>query len=241
MNVGRSAGWQATAQICPVDKPGLLFDDTDELRDFQRPYAKNRRELGVPAGQRVGLVDAIKMASATMLLGCSTVYGAFTREVIEAMIASTERPLIFPISNPTSRMEAMPADVLAWSHGKALVATGSPVAPVQYDGTIHTIGQANNALVFPGIGLGVIVAGARRVTQSMLDASAKAVARHADPTSPGAGLLPDVTNLRVVSAVVAEAVYHAAVADGVATKKYDDVVQAILDTMWLPEYKAEIQ
>jgi malate dehydrogenase (oxaloacetate-decarboxylating) len=232
---------QAAAQIWPIDKPGLLFDDMDELRDFQLPYAKNRRELSVPAGQRVGLVDAIKMASPTMLLGCSTVYGAFTREVIEAMIASTERPLIFPISNPTSRMEAMPADVLAWSDGKALVATGSPVAPVQYDGTTHTIGQANNALVFPGIGLGVIVAGAQRVTQNMLEASAKAVARQADPTSPGAGLLPDVTNLRVVSAVVAEAVYHAAVADGVATKRHDNVVQAILDTMWVPEYKAEIQ
>jgi malate dehydrogenase (oxaloacetate-decarboxylating) len=231
---------QAAAQIWPIDKPGLLFDDMDELRDFQLPYAKNRHELGVPAGQRVGLVDAIKMASPTMLLGCSTVYGAFTREVIEAMIASTERPLIFPISNPTSRMEAMPADVLAWSDGKALVATGSPVAPVQYDGTTHTIGQANNALVFPGIGLGVIVAGAR-VTQNMLDASAEAVARQADPTSPGAGLLPDVTNLRVVSAVVAEAVYHAAVADGVATKRHDNVVQAILDAMWVPEYKAEIQ
>ena len=232
---------QAAAQIWPIDKPGLLFDDTDELRDFQLPYAKNRTELGVPAGQRVGLVEAIKMASPTMLLGCSTVYGAFSREVIDAMTASTERPLIFPISNPTSRMEAMPADVLAWSNGKALVATGSPVAPVQYDGTTYTIGQANNALVFPGIGLGVIVAGAQRVTQNMLDASAKAIARQADPTSPGAGLLPDVTNLRAVSAVVAEAVYHAAVADGVATKSHDSVVQAILDAMWAPEYKAEIQ
>ena len=232
---------QAAAQIWPIDKPGLLFDDMGELRDFQLPYAKNRSELGVPAGQRVGLVEAIKVASPTMLLGCSTVYGAFTREVIEAMMASTERPLVFPISNPTSRMEAIPADVLAWSNGKALVATGSPVAPVQYDGTAYTIGQANNALVFPGIGLGVIVAGAQRVTQNMLDASAKAVARQADPTSPGAGLLPDVTNLRAVSAVVAEAVYHAAVADGVATERHDSVVQAILDAMWVPEYKAEIQ
>lgn len=231
---------QAAAQIWPIDKPGLLFDDMDDLRDFQTPYAKNRHHLGVADGARVGLVDAIKMASPTMLLGCSTVYGAFTREVIEAMVASTERPLIFPISNPTSRMEAMPADVLAWSHGKALVATGSPVPPVQYDGITYTIGQANNALVFPGIGLGTIVAGAQRVTNSMLDASAKAIAHQADPTSPGAGLLPDMTNLRAVSAVVAEAVYRAAVADGVATKRYDDVVQAILDTMWVPEYTADV-
>jgi malate dehydrogenase (oxaloacetate-decarboxylating) len=191
----------------------------------------------VAAGQRVGLLDAIKMASPTMLLGTSTVHGAFTREVIEAMAASAERPLIFPISNPTPLMEAMPADVLAWSNGKALVATGSPIDPVTYNGITHTIGQANNAFVFPGIGLGVVVAGAQRVTKGMLDASAKAVARQSNPTTPGAALLPDVTDLRAVSAVVAEAVYHAAAADGVATKKPDDLVQTILGAMWLPEYE----
>ncbi|MDT5291357.1 MAG: hypothetical protein QOF88_6246 [Mycobacterium sp.] len=228
---------QATAQIWAIDRQGLLFDDMDDLRDFQVPYAKNRQQLGVAAENRMGLVDTIKMASPTILLGCSTVHGAFTREVIQAMAASTERPLIFPISNPTSLMEAMPADVIAWSDGKALVATGSPIAPVEYDGTTYTIGQANNVLVFPGIGLGVIVAGASRVTNRMLDAAAKAVARHADPTTPGAGLLPDVENLRAISAVVAEAVYHAAVGDGVATKTPENVVQAILDTRWLPEYE----
>ncbi|MDT5117197.1 MAG: hypothetical protein QOE30_2936, partial [Mycobacterium sp.] len=228
---------QATAQIWAIDRQGLLFDDMDDLRDFQIPYAKNRQQLGVAAENRMGLVDTIKMASPTILLGCSTVHGAFTREVIQAMAASTERPLIFPISNPTSLMEAMPADVIAWSDGKALVATGSPIAPVEYDGTTYTIGQANNVLVFPGIGLGVIVAGASRVTNRMLDAAAKAVARHADPTTPGAGLLPDVENLRAISAVVAEAVYHAAVGDGVATKTPENVVQAILDTRWLPEYE----
>ncbi len=227
---------QANAQIWPIDKPGLLFDDMDDLRDFQVPYAKNRDRLGVAAGERTGLVDAIKMASPTILLGSSTVYGAFTRDVIEAMAASTERPLILPLSNPTSRMEAMPADVLAWSGGRALVATGSPVAPVQYNGITYTIGQANNALVFPGIGLGVIVAGAARVTKNMLDAAAKSVARQANPTTTGASLLPDVENLRAVSAAVAEAVYHAAVADGVAAKTHDSVVQAILDIQWLPHY-----
>ena len=228
---------QATSRIWPIDKQGLLFDDMDDLRDFQIPYAKNRKQLDVAAGSRVGLVDTIKMASPTVLLGCSTVHGAFNRAVIQAMAASTERPLIFPISNPTSRMEAMPADVIAWSDGKALVATGSPVTPVEYDGTTYTIGQANNVLVFPGIGLGVIVAGAVRVTNGMLDAAAKAVARLADPTAPGAGLLPDIENLRAISAVVAEAVYAAAVEDGVATKTPENIVQAILDTRWLPEYE----
>jgi malate dehydrogenase (oxaloacetate-decarboxylating) len=231
---------QATSQIWPIASRGLLFDDMDRLRDFQIPYVKNRRQLGVAELTQVGLVDAIKMASPTMLLGCSTIYGAFTREVIDAMVASTERPLIFPISNPTSRMEANPADVLMWSDGKALVATGSPVPPVQYNSTTYSIAQANNALVFPGIGLGVIVAGAQHVTKNMLDAAAKAVARQADPTAPGERLLPDVTNLRVVSAGVAEAVYRAAVADGVATKKPANLVQAILDTMWHPEYTEDI-
>ena len=228
---------QATSQIWPIDKQGLLFEDVDDLRDFQAPYAKNRHLFGVATGARVGLVQAIKMASPTILLGCSTVHGAFTREVIEAMAASSVRPLILPLSNPASRMEAMPADVLAWSDGRALVATGSPLPPVKYNGITYTIGQSNNVLVFPGIGMGVIVAGATRVTKSMLHAGAKAVAQQANPTTPGASLLPDVENLRAISAVVAEAVYHAAVEAGVATKTYDDVAGAILDATWLPRYE----
>ena len=228
---------QATSQIWAIDRQGLLFDDIDDLRDFQVPYAKNRRQLGIGAGDRMDLAGTIKMASPTVLVGCSSVPGAFTREVIEAMAAATERPLIFPISNPTSRMEAMPADVIGWSDGKALVAAGGPVAPVEYNGTTYTIGQANNVLVFPGIGLGVVVAGAQRVTKRMLDAAAKAVAQQADPTPPGAAVLPDVKDLRAISTVVAEAVYHAAVEDGVATRNPDDVVRAIHDTAWIPEYE----
>ncbi len=227
---------QATGQIWPIDKQGLLFDDMEDLRDFQMPYAKSREQLGVAAQERVGLVDTIKMASPTILLGCSTVYGAFNREVIEAVTATCERPLVFPLSNPTSRMEAAPADVLEWSNGKALLATGSPVPPVERGGITHIIGQANNMLVFPGIGLGVVLARASRVTPNMLGAAARAVAQQANCTGPGASLLPDVVNLRTVSAVVAEAVYHAAVADGVATQTHDDAVQAIPDTMWLPTY-----
>lgn len=227
---------QATAQIWPIDRPGLLFDDMGDLRDFQVPYAKNRERLGVAAGQHVGLLEAIELASPTVLLGCSAVPGAFTREVVEAMTARCARPMIFPLSNPTSRMEAIPSDLIQWSNGAALVATGSPVVPVEHDGTTYTIGQANNVLVFPGIGLGIIVAGARRLTQSMLLASAKAVAQQANPVAQGDSLLPDVQNLRDISATVAEAVYHAAVADGVATKTHDDVGQAILESMWAPRY-----
>ncbi|OBF61970.1 NAD-dependent malic enzyme [Mycobacterium sp. 852002-53434_SCH5985345] len=227
---------QATAQIWPIDKQGLLFDDMEDLRDFQVPYAKNRAQLGLEAADRVGLVDTIKLASPTILLGSSAVFGAFTEKVVQAMTASCERPMIFPLSNPTSRMEAMPADVLQWSDGKALITTGTPVAPIEYDGTTYTIGQANNVLVFPGIGLGIIVAGARLLTKEMLQAAAKAVVQQASPSKAGDSLLPDVRELRAISTSVAEAVYHAAVAGGVATETHADPRQAVLDTVWTPAY-----
>ncbi len=226
----------AASQIWPIDKQGLLFDDMDDLRDFQVPYAKNRHELGVAAGERVGLVDAIKLASPTILLGSSTVFGAFTQKVVEAMTASCKRPMIFPLSNPTSRMEAMPADILEWSNGRALITTGTPVPPVDHNGITYSIGQANNVLVFPGIGLGIIVAKAKLVTRGMLQAAAKALVQRASPTDPGDSLLPDVRNLRAISTAVAEAVYRAAVEDGVATQTHDDPRQAVLDTMWMPVY-----
>ena len=232
---GATAG-QAASQIWAIDKQGLLFDDMDDLRDFQVPYAKNRQQLGVGAGDRVGLVDAIKLASPTILLGSSTVFGAFTEKVVDAMTASCERPMIFPLSNPTSRMEAMPADLLQWSNGKALITTGTPVAPVEFGGVTYTIGQANNVLVFPGIGLGIIVSRARTVTPGMLQAAAKAIVHQACPTNAGDSLLPDVRNLREISTAVAEAVYHAAVEDAVATKTHADVARAVAGAMWAPVY-----
>ena len=228
---------QANARTWPIDRAGLLFDDMDDLRDFQKPYAKNRALLGVSTDEPVALVEVIKTAAPTILLGSSTVHGAFTREVIEAMAASTPRPVIMQLSNPTSHMEAMPADVLASSEGTARVATGSPVAPVQYNDTTYRIGQSNNVLVFPGIGRGIIISGARRVTKNILDAAAKAVAGKADPIGPGEALLPDLENLREIATAVAAAVYHAAVEDGVATRKHHDLVQAILNTMGVPEYQ----
>ncbi len=231
---------EATARIWPIDKQGLLFDDMDDLREFQVPYAKNRARLGLgsgkAAGQRVGLVDTIQLASATILLGCSAVFGAFTQKVVEAMTASCDRPMIFPLSNPTSRMEAVPTDLLEWSQGRALLTTGTPVAPVDYGGTTYTIGQANNVLVFPGIGLGIVVSGARLLTGPMLQAAARAVVAEASPKNTGDSLLPDVRNLQDISRAVAEAVYCAAVEDGVATTTHRDVRRAVLDAMWRPIY-----
>jgi malate dehydrogenase (oxaloacetate-decarboxylating) len=227
---------QATAQVWLVDKQGLLTSDMADLRDFQKPYARNPTEVTGWASGGVSLLDTIRNVAPTILLGTSTAHGAFTQDVVEAMSAAAERPIIFPISNPTSRIEAMPADVIAWSKGKALVATGIPVPPVEYEGITYLIGQANNALLYPGLGLGTVVAGASRVTAGMLLAAAEAVAGQVDVSAPGAALVPAVENLRASSATTAVAVARAAAVDGVATRKPKNLVQAVQDAMWQPTY-----
>jgi malate dehydrogenase (oxaloacetate-decarboxylating) len=229
---------QAAAQVWLVDKQGLLTSDMTDLRDFQRPYARNPAEVKgwAAGGEPISLLDTVRNVAPTILLGTSTAHGAFTREVVEAMSSKVERPIIFPISNPTSRIEAMPADVIAWSKGKALVATGIPVAPVEYDGLTYEIGQANNALLYPGLGLGTIVSCAAKVTAGMLLAAAEAVAGQVDVSAPGAALVPAVSNLRASSATTAVAVAQAAIDDGVATRKPDNLVQAVQDAMWQPAY-----
>jgi malate dehydrogenase (oxaloacetate-decarboxylating) len=231
---------QAAAQVWLVDKQGLLTSDMPDLRDYQRPYARNPAEVAGwgTGGGPASLLETVRHAAPTILLGTSTAHGAFTREVIEAMSAGVDRPIVFPISNPTSRIEAMPADVIAWSKGKALVAVGIPVPPVEYQGVTYQIGQANNALLYPGLGLGTIVSGASRVTAGMLLAAAEAVAGQVDVTAPGAALVPAVENLRASSATTAVAVVNAAIADGVAISKPDNPVQAVQDAMWQPVYQA---
>ncbi len=229
---------QATGQVWLVDQQGLLTSDMPGLRDYQQPYARDPGEVkGWASGDSgISLLEAVRHVAPTILLGTSTAHGAFTREVIEAMSAGAERPIVFPISNPTSRIEAMPADVIAWSKGQALVATGIPVAPVEYGGVTYQIGQANNALLYPGLGLGTIVAGASKVTAGMLLAAAEAVAGQVDVSAPGAALVPAVENLRASSATTAVAVINAAIADGVATRKPENPVQAVQDAMWQPVY-----
>jgi malate dehydrogenase (oxaloacetate-decarboxylating) len=229
---------QATAQVWLVDKQGLLTSDMTGLRDFQQPYARDPAEIAgwATSGAPITLLETVRNAAPTILLGTSTAHGAFTREVVEAMSAANDRPIIFPISNPTSRIEAMPADVIAWSKGKALVATGIPVPPVDYDGVTYSIGQANNALLYPGLGLGTVVSGASRVTAGMLLAAAEAVAGQVDVSAPGAALVPAVENLRASSATTAVAVALATIADGVATRQPGHLVQAVQDAMWQPVY-----
>ncbi|MGW0819419.1 NAD-dependent malic enzyme [Streptomyces viridiviolaceus] len=229
---------QATTQVWLIDKQGLLTRDTSGLRDFQEPYARDPSEVVDWAvdGDGISLLETVRRVKPSILLGTSTVHGAFTREVVEAMDEGTERPLILPLSNPTSRIEAMPADVIAWSKGKALVAVGIPVPPVEHNGVTYKIAQANNALLYPGLGLGTIVSGASRVTDGMLLAAAQAVADQVDPSAPGASLLPPVENLRKSSAITAAAVVEAAVSEGVATRKPTDPGRAVREAMWEPVY-----
>jgi malate dehydrogenase (oxaloacetate-decarboxylating) len=182
------------------------------------------------------LAEVVGRVHPTMLIGTSTQAGAFTEAIVRQMAAHVDRPVIMPLSNPTSRAEAVPADLIAWTDGRALVATGSPFDPVVHEETTYRIAQANNALVFPGLGLGVAVVRARRVSDRMLAAAADAVAGLSDATTPGASLLPPVDNLREVSATVAVAVAKAAVADGLAEVELDDPIQQVHEAMWQPEY-----
>ena len=233
---------EAHSRIWLIDRNGLVTDDMEGLPDYQQAYARPASEVADWTREhgRIGLLETVRQTHPTILIGTSTDHGAFTREVIEEMSNGVERPIVLPLSNPTERIEAMPADVIAWSRGKALVATGIPVSPFDYEGTTFTIGQGNNALLYPGLGLGVIVSGASRVTDGMLLAAAQAVAGQVDPTEPGASLLPPVENLRASSATVAVAVARQAEADGVATasQSHDNLIQAVQDAMWQPAYGA---
>ncbi|WP_030608279.1 NAD-dependent malic enzyme [Streptomyces sclerotialus] len=227
----------ATRRFWLVDKPGLLRDGMPDLRDYQRGYARPAAEAdGWTDDGHIGLLTTVRNVRPTILVGTSTVRGAFTREVVTAMAEHVDRPVVLPLSNPTERIEALPSDLLAWTDGKALTAVGVPVEPVEAGGVRHVIGQANNALVYPGLGLGVIVSRAARVTPGMLRAAAEAVAGQVTTGEPGAPLLPEVANLRASSATVAVAVVRAAAEDGVAAVVPEDPVQAVQDAMWQPEY-----
>jgi len=226
---------EATRRFWLLDRKGLIADDREgPLRDFQEPYAQPAAQTAGWAGR--SLADVVKGVRPTVLIGTSTQGGAFTEQIVREMAAHVERPVIMPLSNPTSKAEAVPADLLRWTDGRALVATGSPFRPVVHGGVTHRIAQANNALVFPGLGLGVAVAQASRLSDNMLAAAADAVASLSDAAAPGAPLLPPVDDLRLVSATVAVAVARAAMDDGLAQRQLDDPIQQVHQAMWQPEY-----
>jgi len=225
---------QARRQLWAVDRQGLLTRDMTTLSDLQRRYARDPAE----AAGGIGLAEVITRVHPTVLIGTSGRAGAFTEAVVRDMAAGTERPVILPMSNPTALSEAVPADLIKWTDGRALVAAGSPYGAVDLGGIHYEIGQANNALVFPGLGLGVIAARARRVTDGMLLAAARAVADLVDISAPGDPLLPRVADLRETSVAVAVAVARAAEAEGVASAALAaDLAGQLRTLMWEPRYR----
>jgi malate dehydrogenase (oxaloacetate-decarboxylating) len=236
---------EATGRFFALGSRGLLVDDSTRLRDFQVPYARPAAEVAGwirgDAGE-IGLAEVVSRVHPTMLIGTSAQAGAFTRNIVTEMAAHVERPIVMPLSNPTSKCEGLPEDIVRWSEGRALIATGSPFPPVTFgESTIH-IAQANNALVFPGLGLGVTVAKARRITDSMIMAAADAVAGLAGDVTPGAPLLPAVDDLRSVSTAVAIAVALEAEREGLAQVPLSDPIKQVHDAMWQPDYpRLEIQ
>ena len=230
---------EAYSRFYAIGINGLYVDDQPELLPFQRPYARRRAEVehwAVADPNHITLEDVIRNAKPTILIGTSTRGGAFSRHIVEEMASYCARPIIFPLSNPTSRAEATPADLLTWTEGRALVATGSPFGPVDYDGIRYQIAQANNALIFPGLGLGVATCRAERVTEGMIAAAAEALASMVNAYRQGAPLLPTMSDLRMVSATVAVAVAKQAEREGLAREPLTDPIQQIYNRMWQPVY-----
>lgn len=232
---------EARARVFMVDRFGLITENQPNLLNFQRKLAQSLENVAhwANAESVISLLDVVKQARPSVLIGVSGQPGLFSQEVIEAMAENSEQPIIFPLSNPTSQVEALPADILQWTQGKALIATGSPFAPVNYQGQIFNISQCNNSYIFPGIGLGVIACGATRVTDNMLMASSNALAACSPKLdNPLADLLPDLDQLQVISKQIALQVALAAIADGVALQmSTEDLEQTIERNFWSPEYR----
>lgn len=211
---------QARACFWLVDRDGLLMESSAGLMNFQKPYVRNAAEVAkwqLDQPGKIMLADVVRNVHPTVLIGCSTVGGAFSEAMIRDMAAHTERPIIMPLSNPTANAEAMPRDIIPWTDGRAIIATGSPFAPVSYNGKTYEIAQGNNAFVFPGLGLGVIISKANRVTDAMIRAAAHTLADHSpSKKDPTASLLPSFDDIVTVSQAIAKAVARQAIADGVA-------------------------
>ena len=227
---------EAYERFFMVDKQGLLFDDMDDLTPEQKPFAKNRANFP-NADKLTDLLEVVKTVKPTILVGTSTQPNTFTKEVVEAMCQNTERPCIFPLSNPTKLAEASAEDLITWSDGKAFVATGIPSDNVKYKGVEYIIGQANNALIYPGLGLGVLASEASLLTDEMIGAAAHSLSGITDITKPGAPVLPPFKYVADVSIKVAEAVAKKAQEQGLARAQEKDMAKAVRDFKWIPKYK----
>ncbi|CDG21924.1 NAD-dependent malic enzyme [Xenorhabdus poinarii G6] len=232
---------QARARVFMVDRFGLLTDKQPNLLDFQSALVQKSSALQSwdVTNDSLSLMDVVRNAKPTVLIGVSGQSGLFTEEIIREMHQHCERPIVMPLSNPTSRVEARPEDIIKWTEGKALVATGSPFAPVKYNGQEYPIAQCNNAYIFPGIGLGVIAAGAKRVTEDMLMAASRTLADCSPLAQTGSGpLLPLIDDIQDVSRSIAKEVAKKAQIQGVAIVTSEDALdEAIERNFWKPEYR----
>ncbi|OFN92742.1 malolactic enzyme [Streptococcus sp. HMSC074F05] len=226
---------EAYKRFFMIDKQGLLFDDMEDLTPAQKPFAKKRADFE-GKGDMTNLLEVIKTVKPTILVGTSTNPDAFTKEVVEAMCENTERPVIFPISNPTKKLEATAQQVIEWSDGKAFVATGVPSGTISYKGVDYEIGQANNALIYPGLGLGMLASEAKLLTDEMIGAAAHSLSGIVNPGQPGAPVLPPFQYVADVSIKVAEAVAKKAQEQGLAQAKETDMAKAVRDLKWYPKY-----
>ena len=227
---------EAYKRFFMVDKQGLLFDDMDDLTPEQKPFAKKRADFA-NADKLTDLLEVVRTVKPTILVGTSTQPNTFTKEIVEAMCENTERPMIFPLSNPTKLAEASAKDLIEWSDGKAFVATGIPADTVSYKGVDYVIGQANNALIYPGLGLGMLASEASLLTDEMIGAAAHSLSGIVNPGQPGAPVLPPFKYVADVSIKVAEAVAKKAQEQGLARAKETDMAKAVRDLKWYPEYR----
>ncbi len=231
---------EARRRVYMVDRWGLLLDNMPTLLPFQADLAQSAAETKAwDAGEHISLLDVVNNAKPTVLIGVSGAPGLFTEQVIKSMLKHCERPIVFPLSNPTSRVEATPKDVLHWTDGRALVATGSPFKPVTVGEKVYEIAQCNNSYIFPGIGLGVLAVKAKRITDNMLMASSRALAECSPLAVDGEGqLLPPLDDIHSVSKKIAFAVGKAAIADGAALEMKDETLLKSIDkNFWYPEYR----
>lgn len=231
---------EAYERFWTIDYRGLLTDETPDVLKFQIPYVRNSEEVknwDTDENGLITLLEVVRKVKPTILIGTSGQAGAFTEEIIKEMAKHVERPVIMPMSNPTMLAEAVPENLIKWTDGKALIATGSPFANVEYKGVSYEIGQSNNAFVFPGLGLGAIVAKSQIISKGMFAAAANAVAEMCDSNQIGSSLLPSIEKLHDVSIHVAVEVAKAALAEGIARANITDIPKAVVDAVWQPEYK----
>ncbi|RGW12299.1 malolactic enzyme [Enterococcus asini] len=226
---------EARTHFYQVDKQGLLFDDMDDLTPGQTPFARKRSEFA-NSEALTSLEEVVKAIHPTIMIGTSTQPGTFTESIVKEMAAHTERPIIMPLSNPTKLAEATAEDLIKWTDGRALVGTGIPAADVEYNGVTYEIGQANNALMYPGLGLGLIASTAMRVTSQTISDASHALGGIVDVTKPGASILPPVSKLNEFSRTIAETVVASVLSQNLNREPIDDVKTAVDQAKWVPEY-----